>query len=154
MSSRKAEEQRQTEIETRQAELFTQIHSWWRSRDAVKAYGNLRYKYYEDAYEHRMSGADYLKKYGAAGDSDAYADHMTIWAFFEGIGVLVKKDLIDVELVEDLFSRRIIWIWEHFIQPALSDIRKESDDPNQWDSFEYLYNVMKQHEQQTTAIRT
>jgi hypothetical protein len=145
-SNQKAEEQRQTEIETRQAQLFTQIHSWWRSRDAVKAYGNLRYKYYEDLVAHNMNRADYLKKYGAAADSEAYADHLTLWAFFEGIGVLVKKDLIDVELVEDLFSGRIIWIYEHFIQPSLEEIRKGADDPTQWDSFEYLYNTMKQRE--------
>ncbi len=35
---------------------------------------------------------------------------MSIWAFFEGIGVLVKKGLIDVELIEDLLANRIIWI--------------------------------------------
>jgi hypothetical protein len=31
--------------------------------------------------------------------------------FFEGVGVLVQKDLINIDLVERLFSDRIIWFW-------------------------------------------
>jgi hypothetical protein len=29
--------------------------------------------------------------------------------FFEGIGVLVQKNLIDVDMVESLFADRIVW---------------------------------------------
>jgi hypothetical protein len=62
----------------------------------------------------------------------------------------VKKGLIDVELVEDLLSQRIIWIWENLLDPFVSEVRKDTDDPTQYDSIEYLYNLMK-HRQQLTA---
>ena len=48
LSSRRAAENDQMMLETRQAQLFAQIHSWWRSREAMKAYGNVRYHYYAD----------------------------------------------------------------------------------------------------------
>jgi hypothetical protein len=91
LSSRRAEKNDQQMLETRQAQLFTQMNSWWRTRDAVKAYGNVRFKYAWDAMNNNLSYDDYMNKYGPRGDSEAYADQMTLWAFFEGIGVLVKK---------------------------------------------------------------
>ena len=35
-------------------------------------------------------------------DSESYVDFMILGTFFEGLGVLVKKGLIDVALVQDL----------------------------------------------------
>ena len=73
---------------------------------------------------------------------------MTLNAFFEGLGVLVKKGLIDIELVEDLLSQRIIWYWETVHQPMIKDTRRITDDPTQYDSFEYLYHEMRKRLQQ------
>jgi hypothetical protein len=75
---------------------------------------------------------------------------MTTYAFFEGIGVLVKKGLIDIELVEDLFSQRIIWVWENWAQPGIDQVRTLTNDQTQWDSFEYLYHEMKHRQRLTT----
>ena len=69
----------------------------------------------------------------------------TLNAFFEGVGVLVKKRLIDIELVEDLLSQRILWYWEK-TKPIATVIRRELNDPTQLDSVEYLYNQMKQRQ--------
>ena len=136
----------QLQLETRQAQLFAQIHSWWRSRDAVKAYGRMRFKYqWKDL-------QDYMEKYGPAADPEAYADGMTLGAFFEGLGVLVKKDLIDIELVEDLFSQRIIWFWEYVLQSSIQELRKNMNDPTQFVHIEYLYHEMKKRLQPPATI--
>ena len=47
LSSRRAEKNDQLMLETRQAQLFAQLHEWWRSRDAMRAYGNVRFVYRE-----------------------------------------------------------------------------------------------------------
>jgi hypothetical protein len=52
---------------------------------------------------------DWMKRVNVHTKIEAFIDCMSLWLFFEGIGVLVKKGFIDVELVEDLFVRRIIW---------------------------------------------
>ena len=83
LSSRRAAQNDQMMLETRQAQLFAQIHSWWRSRDGVKAYGNVRYKYYDPL--QKMGIKDYLEKYGAAGDIEVYADQMTLNTFLKAL---------------------------------------------------------------------
>jgi len=84
---------------------------------------------------------------------DGYADYMTLNTFFEGLGVQVKKWLVDIELAEDLFSRRIIWHWEHHL-PLFQTARKRANDPTQYDSIEYLYNLMKHRQRLTTRLQT
>jgi hypothetical protein len=63
----------------------------------------------------------------------------------------VKKGLIDISLVEDLFSKRIIWIWENILGQGIDKVRSYADDPTQYDSIEYLYNLMKKREQQASS---
>jgi hypothetical protein len=145
LSRRRTEKTEQLALETRQAQLFMQVYNRWTQRDTVKSYGVIRFKY------QWTDPDDWLTKYHADVDPEAYADHMTLFAFFEGLGVLVKKGLIDISLVEDLFSQRIIWFWEYFFQKNIQHTRKLTNDPTQYDSIEYLYNLMKQRLQQTTV---
>jgi hypothetical protein len=53
--------------------------------------------------------------------------------------------------VEDLFAGRILWFWETF-GPICEIRRKQIGDPNMYDSIEYLYNKLKQREQQATTV--
>jgi hypothetical protein len=113
----------------------------------VKAYGLVRYKYEWTDF------ADWLTKFHPAIDPEAYADFMTLNSTFEGLGVLVKKGLLDVSFVEDLFSQRIIWYWENVHQPIQKDTRAYTSDPTQYDHIEYLCDQLKQR-QQVTAVGT
>jgi hypothetical protein len=45
ISSRKADQQRQVEIETRQAELFVHIYTQWSDPTFAEQYGLVQYKY-------------------------------------------------------------------------------------------------------------
>lgn len=81
---------------------------------------------------------------------DIYSDVQSMSEFFEGIGVLVKRELIDVDVVEDLLANRIIWWWE-FFGPISEGARKIVNDPKLHDHIEYLYHIMKQR-QQTSGI--
>jgi hypothetical protein len=70
--------------------------------------------------------------------------------FFEGIGVLVKRQLIDIDIVEDLLANRIIWWWEKF--RLVSQLAREfTGDSKLHDHTEYLYNMMKQRQQVTAG---
>lgn len=123
-----------------------QIYNRWNSRDLVNAYGQIRYHY-----QWAPSAEDWYKKYGADVNPTAYADFALLGTFFEGLGILVKKELVDVDLVEDLLSQRIIWYWEQVLKPLVGGIRQTTNDPTQWDHIEYLYNEVKQR-QQVTAV--
>jgi len=93
---------------------------------------------------------DAFRKYGADVDIDAYSNLQILHNFYEGIGILVKRNLINISMVEDLFSQRIIWHWERF-NHAFIAARELTEDPTQYDSIEYLYNELKKRQQQATT---
>lgn len=151
MSSRKADRTRNITLETRQAQLFMQIYNRWTSLEYSKAYLETRHIYgsqwntIED-YQ-KLMGRWNLKE-----DLETAGRHQSLYTFFEGIGMLVKRKLVDIDLVEDLFAGRIIWYWEKFGEWIKFD-RKQSNDPQYGDSIEYLYYEMKKRQQQTITPR-
>ncbi len=66
--------------------------------------------------------------------------------FFEGVGVLLHRKLIDIGLVDDLMSGPIKMFWERR-KPVIEDARKQLNYPQYAEFFEYLYNEMKKREQ-------
>jgi hypothetical protein len=67
--------------------------------------------------------------------------------FFEGVGVLLRRKLINIALVDDLFSSPIKISWEK-IKPIAEGERKQFGRPQIWEWFEYLYDEMKKRERQ------
>jgi hypothetical protein len=82
---------------------------------------------------------DYEEKYGLA-------EFTAVGMFFEGIGILLKRKLIDIELVDDMFTSPIKWTWEK-IKDITLEARKDRNQPEILEWFEYLYNEMKKREQ-------
>jgi hypothetical protein len=66
--------------------------------------------------------------------------------FFEELGILLHRKLIDISLVDDLFSGPIIRFWEG-ARPYIEEARKRLNEPQYAEWFEYLYNKMKKREQ-------
>ncbi|MHA2429006.1 MAG: hypothetical protein ACXADB_13385 [Candidatus Hermodarchaeia archaeon] len=63
-------------------------------------------------------------------------------AFFEAVGILLKKGLIEIDLVYEIFVVKQRWekLW-----PIISDLRKEFDFPGYMDKFEYLYHETEKY---------
>ena len=153
-ASRRAEEQRQLTLEaqqealeTRQAQLFMQVYNRWSTKEVANAYIMLRDVYRKEDIEALIQDIRGKRDF----DLDQATVRQMMATYFEGLGMLVKQGLINIELVEDLFAGRIIWYWETQIQPYADNIRKHQDDPNLYDSIEYLYDQIKQRDQQTTV---
>jgi hypothetical protein len=70
-----------------------------------------------------------------------------IGVFFEGIGVLLKRKLADIQLIDDLFTSPIRLLWRK-MKPLVDDTRKRFGSQEAYEWFEYLYNEMKKREQQ------
>ncbi|MHA2300757.1 MAG: DUF4760 domain-containing protein [Candidatus Thorarchaeota archaeon] len=144
-TSREANRQRQSEIETRQAELFATIYNRWTAQDFSNAYITLRYHFDNQAF---VNDDGTIKPHSMY-PIDAHTHWQMLAAYFEGIGMLVARGLLDMNLVEDLFAGRIIAIWEKIFPEGatLSSARKITKDPKMHDHFEYLYHEMKQRQQ-------
>jgi hypothetical protein len=144
LSSRRAEKNDEQTLETRQAQLYMQVYNRWNSLDLVNAYNQVRYTYqFTDAEE-------LISKYSPEKHPEAAANLTMLGYFFEGLGVLVKKGLLTIDLVEDLMSQRVIWYWENKASLVVDDLRTLTNDPTQYDHIEYLYHEMK-HRQRLTA---
>jgi len=76
-----------------------------------------------------------------------WSDFIIVAAFFEGIGILLHRKLVDIVLVDDLFSYSVKTIWEK-IKKVVETVRKYHNAPQIWEWFEYLYDEIKKREQQ------
>lgn len=93
----------------------------------------------------------YYKMYSQ--DFEKRAAWLSVAAYFEGIGVLVHKGLIDISLIEDILSTPTITAWEK-LEKLIKSERKSRNRPKIWEWFEYLYEEMRKRElmlQQSTT---
>ncbi len=89
---------------------------------------------------------EYKDKYGPyPGEHPMHIAFRSVAAFFEAIGVLLQKRLVDIDLVYEIFfvSQR----WEK-LGPIIHDLRKELDNPEYMDKFEYLYKETQRYKAQ------
>lgn len=75
---------------------------------------------------------DYIKKYGLTEITE-------IVSILEGLGVLLNKNLIDVELVDSLFGPTLNVLWSRMI-PVLDAMRKGLNEPYFFSNTEALVN--------------
>jgi hypothetical protein len=116
----------------RQTDLVMKLYSQFNSLEFQKVWYEVLKREAKDYYE-------YEKKYG-------WAEATTVGIFFEGIGILLRRKLIDIELVDDMFTTPIKWTWEKMKDIAL-EWRKVRNQPEILEWLEYLYNEMKKREQ-------
>jgi hypothetical protein len=86
------------------------------------------------------------KSYGEYNEKYGSAEVTAVGMFFEGIGILLKRKLIDMDLVDDMFTMPINDTWLKMKDITL-EIRKIRNRPTILEWFEYLYNEMQKREQ-------
>jgi hypothetical protein len=120
----------------RQTDLVMKLYSQFNSLEFQKVWHEVLKREAKDYY-------DYEKKYGLV-------EFTAIGIFFEGIGILLRRKLIDIELVDDMFTTPVKWTWEKMKDIAL-EWRKVRNAPEILEWLEYLYNEMKKREQRLQA---
>jgi hypothetical protein len=63
-------------------------------------------------------------------------------SYLEGMGVMMKRGLLDPTLMDDLMSGYIIAMWEKY-EPFMLEFRKRNNQPQFGEFFEYLYRAVK-----------
>jgi len=121
----------------RRTDMVMRLYATFGSTDFQKAYQKVANMEFEDF-------ADYRKKYAA--DIEVRAATYSVVIFFEGIGVLAKRKLINMDLVDDLFTNPISQIWEK-VAPLVKGMRELQKSPSVGEWFEYVYNEMKKQQQ-------
>jgi len=126
---------------TRQAQLFMQIYGVFRTEEFMDRITEIASWKWED-YD------DFMKRYGPTTNPHAWHALGSTAGYFEGIGILVHKKLIDISLVENLMSSHIILFWNK-IKPLSMELRERLNRPQIDVWKEYLYKeIMKREEKQ------
>jgi len=116
----------------RQTDLVMRLYSTFGSKEFQDAWTRI------DSTEFKNFD-EYVKKYGAG-------DYVQCATFFEGIGVLLQKKLIDINLVDALFAIPLKYMYER-MKPIIEGNKEQFHNPRVFEYFEYLYNEMKKREQ-------
>ncbi len=131
--SRKAQQQA---AETRQAQLFMQLYREYASEKLQKTYIELMQMEWQDL-------DDFAKKYDSGVSADSYAKRYGHWNWFNGIGLLLRKNLVDADIVYDTLGESgAIFMWNKF-EPIIRANREEFNLPHHLTGFEYLAGEMK-----------
>ncbi len=101
--------------------------------ECVSRIWNLEFKDY----------SEYLKNYG-----DPLSDKAlhTVTTYYDGLGFLLHKRLIDVDTIEYILSGSTTGVWEK-LKPIIEGMRKQYNIPELFEWFEYLYNELQRREQ-------
>jgi hypothetical protein len=127
----------------RQTEMVMRLYATFGSAEFQNAYQKIMGLEFEDY-------ADALKRY-ATNRAEISSAATSVGTFFEGIGVLAKRRLISIDLVDDLFGTMILHTWEKF-KPLVKGRREQEETTETLQWFEYLYNEMLKRKQQQAKI--
>jgi hypothetical protein len=124
----------------RETDLIMRVYSALSTKELEEAWYkvlNLKCKDY----------TEFVTKYGDIMSETPENVAFSIMAnFFEGIGVLFHKKLVNIDWIEDLMSESIIFTWEK-MKPIVEGYRKQYGFKKDLQWFENLYNEMKKREQ-------
>ncbi|MHA1543173.1 MAG: DUF4760 domain-containing protein, partial [Candidatus Hodarchaeales archaeon] len=77
----------------------------------------------------------------------------TLGAWYEGLGVLVKENLLDIRVVALLLTQLVIQFWDKLI-PVIDEVREARMGPRFWIETEYLYNQLIKYIKEHPEIQT
>jgi len=133
---RNAQKTQQQAQETRQAQLFMQAYNKFIDKEFQQNYMDIVYQHEWDDYD------DWWEKYGPATNSGESSKRASVLSYFEGLGVFVEQNLIDIELVSRLGSQNIIWCWEKY-SPLWEEYTRRTGSPYTYEYMGWLYNELK-----------
>ena len=124
---------------TRDLDIVNRLSSFILSKECQEAHTQVWGMKFVD-YE------DFKKKYGSFFSGPFSTPIHMAFGVYEQLGVLCHRKLADINLLTDLFGG--IYLWEKVAKPIAEGLRKEIDNPRQYEWFEYYYNELKKREQQ------
>jgi hypothetical protein len=107
----------------RRTDIIMKIYDRFGTREIVEAINRIGSAKFENL-------ADYNKKYG-------FADVTQVAELFEGIGVLLEQNLIDIKMVDSLFGPTLNLLWTR-MKPVLYAMREGLKEPFFFSHYEYL----------------
>ncbi len=131
------------QLETRQAQLYMGLINTLRSPEFRRQWHIAESATWKDH-------DDFTEKYGPGKNPEVLAATTSVFAFFDSVGTLVKKKLIDVDLVDGLLAISLIVTWKRY-ESILKGDREYFQSPDLWEDFEYIYDEINKRGQYSSA---
>ena len=114
----------------RQLDIVMRLYSSFGEEDFVRHY-------------HRVASWKYktYAAYGKKNSLDDYVSLVVVSVFFENMGLLLKRGLAPIDLLDDLLSGPILEAWPK-ARPIWVGLRKEHDHPAWAEWFEFFHDAM------------
>ncbi len=130
-----------------------QLYSFYDNKEFLKDYGNIVNVY---AYE---SIEEWNERYSAAADIEAFSSWLRVGRFFDGVGILARRGLIDRELIFELLGDVIRGTWEGIndrtgMERFIMEGREYWNRPILWHNFEYLYDELTKYLEEHPELQT
>jgi hypothetical protein len=126
----------QNQNKTRQAQNYMQLHQAHYNKEGLETMFML----------HNLEWTDfdnYLEKYSAlSGHPDVAAALESQLGYLDGIGTMVKENILDVNTVYNVDGRRILMLWFKFESVVKGFRDPKWGTPDYGENFEYLAGEM------------
>lgn len=130
------------QAKVRQTDLVMRLYATFSSNEFQDAWAKVRKRGHE--FDDIDDVQEFEEKVGGLREFNQVA------LFFEGVGILLKRKIVDSTMIDDLFGGAITRTWEN-TRKGIMRGRRQLNDPTVYYYFEYLYNEMKKREQQTSS---
>ena len=134
-----ANKTQQSQLETRQAQLYMQVFQELNSEKRWKEYLDARYSADWDDYD------DFQGKYGRESNPDFFAKLSSMFWTYNAVGMLLFDGLIDARKVYGLMGPMVTAQWDKWNE-IVWEMRKELSMPIAYAGFEHLGMEMKKLE--------
>jgi hypothetical protein len=131
----------QNQRETRQAQLFMQLFDKYREKERWRDGWDLLQMEWDDV-------DDFFNRFDSSVDIENFEKRYNIWSFYDGMGMLLKKGLVDKEMIFYLMGGYGgYWSWNKF-KEVIEASRLRMNNPDHFAMFEYLASEMQKMKQQ------
>ena len=134
---RNANRNQQLTIDTRQAQLLMQIYNKYTETELMKQQMDIVNMEYDGVEE-------FWSKYGPNSNPVMYTSFARLGYFFDGIGVLLKRGLVDSAALYDLMGVHVLQYWNGWYGPLMPGLREKWSNPHAYEMFEYLAEEFKE----------
>ena len=123
------------QLEARNLQLFMQLYQQMSTPGAFQTIMEIMFYEWDDV-------DDFVRKYGERNNLEAYGKYMSVMRRYNTIGLLLRDNHIDAELIWDYIGTTVITTWDKYGE-VIKEMRVRLNLPNLLEWFEFLVDEMK-----------
>jgi hypothetical protein len=118
----------------RRTDIIMKIYERFGTKEMVEAVNKVGAAQFENL-------KDYREKYG-------FTDVTQVAVLFDGVGVLLEQNLIDIKMADRLFGPTLNILWLR-MEPVIQAMRKGLNEPSFFAHYEYLVKRLDSYRKKT-----